>query len=143
MKSVIRQANFLNLKKSFVEVAVGVMCSSMPAMTSFSKLHIFRKDFYTSIRSRLLFHRYGKHSEDVKMSDSAKRKHLFLASSFADKFHLDSFTQLRDDQGVVMDDVVFPRGTTKTSVQVGEPSGDIESGQIGKSVTVEQSSKQA
>lgn len=79
----------------------------------------------------------------MKASGSVKRKHVILASSFANRFHIDSFTQIRDDHCVYRDDVIFPRGATKTSIQVGEPSGDLESGQIEKSVTVEQSSDKA
>lgn len=73
---------------------------------------------------------------DMKISDGPKPKNIILTSSLGNGFQSDSFTQLRDDHS----DVAFPTGTTKTSILVGEPSDDVESGQIKKSVTLEQSS---
>ena len=131
----------LNIINSFVEVAAGVICSSMPAMASFSTSHMFTKSFFTSMRSRLL-HPKGSKKEDksIKVSARVKCKRVNLASSFANRFHLDSFTQLRDDSCVYRDGVAFPIGTIKTSILAGEPSRDLENGKIAKSVTMEQSS---
>ena len=136
----IDQKLIFQTNNSFVEVAIGVMCSSMPAMASFGKLHVFQKRVFTFVPSRLLPHKGSKRSEDVKVS---KRKHLVLPSSFAKNLHVDPFTQLRDDQSIYSDDVVFLRSATETSTQVGEPSANVESGQIGKPVTVEQCSEKA
>ena len=130
----------LNIINSFVEVAAGVLCSSMPAMASFSTSHMFTKSFFTSMRSRLLHPKSSKSDKSIKVSASVKRKRVNLVSSFANGFHLDSFTQLRDDRCVSRDDVALPNVTIKTSILAGEPSRDLENGKIAKSVTMEQSS---
>lgn len=130
----------LNIINSFVEVAAGVICSSMPAMTSFSISHMFTNSFFTSMRSRLFHPKSSKSDKSIKFSASVKHKRANLASSFANGFHLDSFTQLRDDRCVYRDGVAFPIGTIKTTILAGEPSRDLENGTIAKSVTMEQSS---
>lgn len=132
-----------------MEAAIGVMCSSMPAMASFSKLYIFQTSPFTSLRSRLLWHKSSERIKDAKTPPDAlnKKRPNAAAKSSGDKFLAGSFAPLRDDRHHVhyREDVAYPRWTTQTSVQVGsEPSRkDLEIGRIEKSVTIEQSSHEA
>ena len=123
-----------------MEAAIGVICSSMPAMTAFGKLHIFQASFFASIRSRLLSYTSSKGNKDRTASSSAKSKTLKLPKSFADGFHSDSFMQLHNDDYVYLDDISYPRSKPRTDIAAGQPSRDLEVGLIEKSITVEQSS---
>lgn len=149
----------LEIKNSFVEAAVGVICSSMPAMASFSKLYIRQMKLFTTLQSRSFWHRNGSERiHDVKTfsPDASGKKGkpnataaTTAAKYSADSFPADSFSHLRHDSHHSSDRenmAAYPRYMTETSVQVGSESSrrlDLEIGRIEKCVTITQVSNKA
>ena len=135
------------------------MCSSMPAMASFSKLYIGQITIFASLRSPFFWHHDGvKQSHNVKTSSpDASRKRRWpnattataAAKSSGDSFPADSFTHIRVDSHhstYTENTAAYPRCMTETSVQVGSGSSrtvDLEIGRIKKCVTITQVSNKA
>lgn len=153
-KQVCKDPAKLEVNNSFVEAAIGVMCSSMPAMASFSKLYLGQTKLFTYLQFCFFGHRNGAtqtHSVRISSLDASGKTGWPNATTAtagakpsADSFPADSFTHLRVDShnnSYGENTAAYPRCTTKTSVQVGSESSrtvDLEIGRIKKCVTITQ-----
>lgn len=123
-----------------METTISIICSSMPAMTAFSKLHVLQTGYFTSLRSRL-FSRYGHATSGTSGSPSHTRSkgQPDLEQHASPPCDNDSLSRLYDQSYIEMSDNINLDGRPTTEIR-GAVSRE-NHGRVGiqRSVSVEQS----
>ena len=123
-----------NLRR-IVESGISIICSSMPAMAAFSKLHVAKFTYLTSLRSRLVS-RYRASTEKINAFRPSKGSTSIHSNSSSSNG--DSLSQLHGSGDVELCETRETKATAEIRGAASR-SGCVHDG-ILKSVSVEQSS---
>lgn len=116
------------------------MCSSMPAMASFSRLHVSQQGYFPSLRSWLFPRSASRASQSFDAPSYIGSKRGAVSKTSADPpsgSHF--FTRLHHPRDVELSDSRYIDERVRTSIRGAVTQGNCETVGIQKSVSVQQS----